>query len=436
MRLDEFFGSTFDCTCGRTHEVIPRRVCVADDAVARMPAICAEVTAGRRAAVLMDVRTRAAAGEAVVEALAAGGWDVAEAVIPDPPTGSPVCDDITHDRLAGQFGEADLIVPVGSGVICDLGKWLAWDRRLPFVPFATAASMNGYGSANVAPTIEGLKTLFVAAPPPAVATALPVLCAAPAEMTTAGLGDALAKSICAADWYVNHVLFGDYYCQRCVDLISEIEPLYISRPADLAAGNRDAMEGLFSALMVAGPIMTLAGSSAPASGGEHLLSHTLDMMASLDGSRHDLHGRQVGMGTLLCAEVYRRVLAVESPRFVEPASDIDKAFWGKLAGATAEQYAKKLPRLKQVADVLSRGGAWDNLRAKLTRTVRPPEMIAECLRAAGGARTAADLGCDRPRLLNAFGHASQARARFTVLDLAAVMGILPAAAAEIIGQWA
>ena len=436
MNLNELFGSTFDCPCGRRHQIVPRRVVLADDAIAQMPAICAEVAGGRRAAVLVDVRTRAAAGAAVTHALIGAGWQVSEVIISDPPVGSPVCDDVTHDWLTERVKPADLIVPVGSGVICDLGKWLAFDRELPFVPFATAASMNGYGSGNVAPTIAGLKTLFRAVPPPAAASSLPVLCGAPPDMTTAGLGDALARSISSADWYLNHVLFGDYYCQRCVDMLSEIEPLYVSRPAALAAGDREAMAGLFMVLMAAGPVMTLAGSSAPASGGEHLVSHTLDMMSSLDDGPHDLHGRQVGMGALLCAEVYRRVLAVNSPELRPPAETIDHPFWGRLAGATAEQYAQKLPRLRQVAEKLSAGGVWDDLRSKLAAITRPPQAMADCLRAAGGAFRAEHLGCDRKRLLDAFVHAHQARARFTILDLAGLMGLMPQAARDIIEQWA
>ena len=61
--------------------------------------------------------------------------------------------------------------------------------------------------------------------------------------------------------------------------------------------------------------MTLQGSSLPASGGEHLVSHTLDMMSHVDGVPHDLHGRQVGVSTILVAAMYERALAIETPIF-------------------------------------------------------------------------------------------------------------------------
>jgi len=47
------------------------------------------------------------------------------------------------------------------------------------------------------------------------------------------------------------------------------------------------MEALFHGLLLTGIAMTMAETSSPASGGEHLVSHTLDMMSSLDGVPHD-----------------------------------------------------------------------------------------------------------------------------------------------------
>jgi glycerol-1-phosphate dehydrogenase [NAD(P)+] len=269
-----------------------------------------------------------------------------------------------------------------------------------------------------------------------VAACPAILAAAPYELTTAGLGDALAKSVSSADWLLNHMLFDDFYCQAAVDLIAELEPLYVDHPADIAARAPDAMRALLDALLLTGSAMTMAGSSAPASGGEHLLSHTLDMMSTLDGQPHDLHGRQVGLGTVLCSEVYRRVLAIDSPRFLPPGEAIDAAFWGHLAKPIAALYAQKVPRLRQVKARLSAGGAWDDLRRRLAAVLRPPETIASVLRAARAAWRAEDIGCDRRRLLIAFSHAHQARARLTVLDLAILLGILPDASADILDRWA
>ena len=42
--------------------------------------------------------------------------------------------------------EVNLLIGVGSGVICDLTKWIATKSKLPFIIMGTAASMNAYTS--------------------------------------------------------------------------------------------------------------------------------------------------------------------------------------------------------------------------------------------------------------------------------------------------
>jgi len=431
----DIFGTTISCECGRTHHIEPERIVYAAGAVGYLPELLAECTRGRRTVVLMDARTREAAGAEAAEQLRQAGWQAAEIIVPDSPAGaSPVCDDQTHDELAGRVADADAIVGAGSGVISDLAKWLAHDLGLRYACVATAASMNGYTSANVALSVAGVKTLRRARPPYAVVADPAVIASAPWEMTAAGLGDLLAKSVSSADWRMNHLLFGDYFCRRSVALVGEIEPRYMDRPERLRSRDPQATAALFHALLLTGAAMTMAETSAPASGAEHLVSHTLDMMSSLDGTPHDLHGRQVGVGTVLASALYRRVLDLESPEFRDPG-EADAAFWGRLAPAILPHYREKLPRLHAARRALLHKNAWDRLREELQPLLRAPEEVRGCLQRARAAFRAEDIGCSRERLLAAFVHAHEMRPRFTILDLARLVGVMPDAAAQIVEEW-
>jgi glycerol-1-phosphate dehydrogenase [NAD(P)+] len=476
METTKLVGKTIPCECGKTHRIDPREVLYADDAITRMPDLCAKYSAGRRVAVLFDARTRVAAGGAVADGLRADGWQVKEVLVPDlqghahttkakeeeekkknrgqdalgtqgrdalatrgqdaRDTESPICDEATKDAVARDIGPADLIVGVGAGVISDLGKWIGFERDLPVVTFGTAASMNGYAAANVASAKDGVKIVVRARPPAAVASSPSVLLAAPKEMTASGLGDLLAKSVSSTDWRLNHLLFGDYYCARSVGLIEEIEPLYLNNPRGVKCGDRQALEAMFDALLLTGIAMTMAESSDPASGGEHLISHTLDMTAMARCGKHDLHGRQVGVTTVLASEIYRRVLAVERPEFRIPQAQVDGAFWGPITQAVGAQFSQKPTKWTAVSAKLSKGGAWDDLRRDLSAMVRAPETIRDCLREAGAAWRAEDIAATREHLLDCLLHANQMRARFTVLDLAYMLGILPDAGREIVEKWA
>lgn len=430
------YGRTFDCECGKRHAIEPRAVVYAPDAASRLPAWIRQTCPDARdVCVVADIRTDAAAGHAVLHALEEAGFETSRCIIPDPAAdASPVCDTETKDALLAILPDADLFIAAGAGVVSDLVKWCAHERNRPYISFATAISMNGYASANVAPSVGGVKTLVRAQPPLAVFADPQILADAPAHLTASGLGDILAKSVSSTDWKLNEILFGDFYCDRSVRLIEEIEPLYLHHPEGIRGRDPVAMEALFQGLLLTGVAMTMAESSSPSSGGEHMLSHTLDMMSRIDAQPHDLHGRQVGLGTILASELYRRVLAVEDPQTCVPPMRIDEPFWGILAPHVAPHFAEKEARMREAAERIP--AQWDTLRATLAPMVRTPEAVRDCLREAGAAYRASDLGMDKARILAAFRHSHEIRARYTVLDLAFTLGILPGAAEEIVETWA
>jgi glycerol-1-phosphate dehydrogenase [NAD(P)+] len=350
-----------------------------------------------------------------------------------------VCDDVTVQALAGQLRAAQphLVVAVGSGVINDLSKWAAFQLGIPYLVVATAASMNGYSSANVAPTIGGLKVLIEARPPVAVLANPRVIEQAPHEMTAAGFGDTIAKHQSGTDWVMNQFLVGEYYCPFCAGIISDLEPLYLDRPEDLRERRPEAVKGLFEALFWTGMAMTLVGTSVPASGGEHLFSHTLDMMAAMRGESHDLHGRQVGLGTLLSAALYQQVLAVENPVLRPLPPSTDARFWSvpAVAAAVAEQCESKRLRWEPIRHKIAHRDTWDQLRAKLAAETKCPETIRAWLEQAGAAVSMADIGCSRERIRSAILHMHEIRKRFTIIDLAWLTGVLPGRTDDLIDQW-
>jgi glycerol-1-phosphate dehydrogenase [NAD(P)+] len=211
--------------------------------------------------------------------------------------------------------------------------------------------------------------------------------------------------------------------------------MYLEHPQDILHRRPAALAALFEALLLTGVAMTMAQTSSPASGAEHMISHTLDMRSYMEGAKHDLHGRQVGVGTVLAAELYRRVLAQDRPDWRAGPSGIDEAFWGPLAEPAAKEYQVKRQCLGEVPEKLRGGGMWERLRAELSPMLRRPEDVHNCLAGAKAAVTAGDLGFSKDQLRAAMLHAHEFRSRFTILDVAWMAGVLPAAAGEIVEQW-
>ncbi|MBN2315164.1 MAG: iron-containing alcohol dehydrogenase [Sedimentisphaerales bacterium] len=435
MSLEGLLDTTFDCECGRRHNVPVKRIIYSEDALERLPEVLSSIVSGRRIVLTADNRTWDIAGCNAEKILERAGWSTEHIIVPDIDHGNPVCNEKTYDWLSDKLPSADIALAVGSGVINDLTKWVAFDRDLPYAVFATAATMNGYTAANVAPTLKGVKSLIRTRPPIAVFAIPSMIVEAPFELTASGLGDTLAKPVSTADWIFNHIFFDEYFCRYCSEMINTLEPYYFDHPEDIKNRQPDAIEALFKALLYSGIAMTLVGTSAPASGGEHLLSHTLDMMTSVDGVAHDLHGRQVGLGTLFSSAIYDRIFRIEDTVIHASSSDIDTTFWGPLAESVSRQYEQKQPLLQILREKLTDGQAWRAFLDAGRDQVRPPDQIKHCLRTAGAAHTFKDIGCSHGRLRDAILHMHEIRKRPTVIDLAWILGILPGAADEIIDQW-
>lgn len=432
MDLFSALGPAIGATMSHRRESVTRHYFLSPDAAQELSAALAnspELSAGGHVVALADVRTMAVAGEPCLSALRARGFTVTVRVLPDTSDEGPVCDDLTRERLLEDMAglRPDLLMGIGSGVISDLSKWVAFDLGLRSAVYATAASMNGYTAANVAPAIAGVKSLISARSHLVVAADPQVLADAPLTLTCAGLGDVIAKWVSTADWRMNEVLFGEAFAAPIAGIIDHVEEAYLSHPEGIRHRDPEAIGALFSALVFSGCAMTLQGSSMPASGGEHLISHALDMRAMAEGGLHDLHGRQVGVGTIVAAALYREIFAQERPPQLRvPEMTLDTAAWGPIAPAVSGHFARKCARLEDAVGRLRVSGTWDTLREVLSPLLPDPDRIARVLAAAGAAHRVDQLrSVDRERFRWAVLNGSHMRERFTSLDLAWVTGVLP-----------
>jgi len=435
MELNKLLNKTFHCQCGSTHNVPIQEIIYAPDAIECMPDVLARYVKGRRIVLLCDVRTLSVAGKSAGQALESAGWDIDVIILPDTDTGGPVCDDITYNQLKSKISPPDIALAIGCGVINDLTKWLAFEQNIPYAVLATAATMNGFTSANIAPSIAGVKVILAARAPLAVFAIPSIIADAPFELTTAGLGDVIAKPVSTADWMMNHIFNGEHFCRTCSEMINSLEPSYTEHPENIQQRRPSALEALINALFYSGIAMTIIGTSAPASGGEHLLSHTLDMLSSVDGCEHDLHGRQVGVGTIVASALYEKIFQIKTPKCVSFPPEIDAAFWGKLQDSVNLQYEQKKPLLQSMLGKLNDESVWNKFIEKSRPLVRPAGQIKDCLKTAGAAYTFADIKCSRERIRKVILHMHEIRKRPTVVDMAWLLGILPNAVDEIIDNW-
>jgi glycerol-1-phosphate dehydrogenase [NAD(P)+] len=396
-----------------------RSVEIDDSLDGREVELVAALDLGHHLALVADVDTYAALGRRVERALASR-YSVQRIVLDR----APHADTATIARIgAGLDARTDAVVAVGSGTLNDLCKMVALERGCPQVVFATAPSMNGYTSLSASITEAGFKRSMRAATPVGVFFDLEVIAAAPIRLIRAGLGDSLCRPTAQADWLWAHLLLDQPYREAPFEMLAADEAALL--PLARALGERDlaAMRHLVRTLVLSGFGMTISGGSYPASQGEHLLSHYVEMMGppDLPGA---FHGEQTGVCALAMARLQDRILALASPPVLQPTAvtrdDVIRHFGPERDEACWREFAPK--RLDQArADELNArlAAGWDELRAHVQAVTLGHARMTEVLAAAGAPLSPADLGWPPPLFDAAMRHAREIRNRYTFLDFAA-----------------
>ncbi len=377
--------------------------------------------------VVSDANTRQAAGEALLSALSGAGLGVTEHTLgPDPVDAT----DALGDDVATRADGVESIIAVGSGSICDLAKHAGDKRGLPVILYPTAASMNGYTSGIVALKVRGLKRTIPCAPARAIFADPAISAKAPAPMVAAGIADFLSKCSSSTDWRAAHILRGAPYTDKPRRFFEGTQDRVLVAAPLVADGAEEAHAIVLKALMLSGFSMVVAGSSAPASGGEHLISHYIDMKSALYGTPHDLHGAQVGVATIGCLRLWERILAIHhneldieglvrsQPKEQEIQQWITDD-WGPVADEVRAQWAeKRLNRARLMAELERLKKIRSILVEECEKDLLPAATVENAIRAAGGPTDAEGLNAPREEFALARKRARYIRNRFTVLDLA------------------
>lgn len=433
------------------------QVLIGADVLRRVPEVFGECFGEATTVVVADENTFEVAGETIRTAFADAGRDQRDPYVF---AGTPTLHaDYEHiETLIGALCEHDAIpVAVGSGTLNDIVKRAAHECERPYLNVCTAASVDGYTAFGAAITKDGYKRTMECPAPRAVVADVEILAAAPAKMTAAGYADLLAKITAGADWIVADALGVEPIEQRPWELVQGPLRGATAHPAELAAGDHDALDALIEGLVMSGLAMQTAGSSRPASGAEHQFSHLWEMEGlgahPSDGSPPLSHGFKVGLGTVSIAALYERVMERDLARL-----DVERAVaaWPSWEQTEAQvRAAHTTPGLDEAAvketeakyvdpdDLRARldrlTEVWPDLRERLNEQLSPAAELRAQLQAARCPTTPEEIGLSREALQRTYRRAQMIRRRFTVLDLTNQAGILDDCVQDLFapgGYWA
>ena len=197
--------------------------------------------------------------------------------------------------LGALKGDRQAVVGLGGGKALDVAKYLASLAKLPYYAVPTSLSNDGFCSPQSSLTLVGKRRSLAAAMPFAVVVDTEVALGAPEPLWWSGVGDLVAKVTAVYDWKLAFHARGEAVDDFAALLSDASVYQFLGRPERDPEGVRL----LALALMLNGIAMEVSGSSRPASGSEHLISHALDSFSA----RPRLHGLQVGIAAYLSSRL-------------------------------------------------------------------------------------------------------------------------------------
>jgi glycerol-1-phosphate dehydrogenase [NAD(P)+] len=183
------------------------------------------------------------------------------------------------------------IVGLGGGKALDFGKYLASLSGLSYFAVPTSLSNDGFCSPQASLTLCGRRKSLPTGLPDAVVVDTEICLGAPLSLWCSGVGDLAAKLTAVRDWKLAFHARGT----PVNDLAALMSDASVYQFMASPTRDPEGIRLLATALMLNGVAMEIAGSSRPASGSEHLISHALDHTSA----RPALHGLQVGVATYI-----------------------------------------------------------------------------------------------------------------------------------------
>lgn len=306
LPAEELAGLSFTCpSCGNYHGIGIKKILIEKGAVNKLAQVISEFKE-KRIFVVADRNTDEVAGKKVSELLEQNGYNAYKFVFKEEGDLNP--DSWTLGRMLIEFEPGTgLIIGVGSGVINDMSRFLAYKTGVPFVIVGTAPSMDGYASVVTPTVVDGIKATLGGVYPYAIIGDTDILKEAPDEMLHAGFGDILGKINALCDWNLARNLHGEEYCDLCAGFVQNALKKCVDNIDGIRNREEKAIKYLMEALVIAGVSMGMFGNSRPASGAEHHFAHYWDEDAISKGLSHPLHGNSVGVGTVVAAEQYKLI---------------------------------------------------------------------------------------------------------------------------------
>jgi glycerol-1-phosphate dehydrogenase [NAD(P)+] len=333
--MKNILGKTFECSCGKTHEV--PNIEILEASIREAPDVFSD------AFFIADLNTAS-----LVDLPGKRSFVFNER--------RPLATMENVEKIVKASGDFPEIVSIGSGSLTDIARYAAYlsGKRFSCVP--TAPSVDAYTSTVAPILVNGVKKTFMAILPRRILLDIEVLRNAPMDLLRAGVGDIVAKIPARMDWILSHIVTGEYICDFVWNDMKDLLKEILLKSKDILNRERNAIKTLMEAHLVSGINMVIMGNSRPASGAEHMVSHLIEMFHEEKGEMPPFHGLTVMIGVFVSMKAYealveKKEIPLKDYSIEERRKELLELFEERKVEEFLKTYAeKKFPKIE--ADIV------------------------------------------------------------------------------------
>ena len=269
---------------------MPRNVIVGHGVLPNVAEVCRSLISGKDLMMITGSDTYKVAGREVESTLRDEGYNISVFK-----AGSANIDTIEEAAsVTKEFG-AEAIIAVGGGSKIDIGKMVAKKTGRPVISIPTSASHDGIASGRASIKTQDGSSSVDAVVPLAIIADTGVIVKSPYRLLASGCADVISNISALLDWEFARRLKDEEFSTYAHTLSLYSAESIINNASLIRPNLEESVWTAVKPMIVSGVAMSVAGSSRPTSGSEHMFSHALDIIAPGKA----LHGEQCGVGSIM-----------------------------------------------------------------------------------------------------------------------------------------
>jgi len=274
--------------------VFPRNVIAGHDVLKNVKEICVNIHSGNTGTIITGEKTDKIAGRATRDYL--HGYDI-DTCYAEKATLEEI--QRAKDQIV-EYGST-FIMAIGGGSKIDIAKVVANDLNLPFISIPTSAAHDGIASNRASIKSDNGSISIEGASPMGVIADTEIIFKSPYRMLASGCADVLSNFSSLRDWKLAYELRDEAF-SRSAYSFALFSAESMMDAADYIRPNLEESVWLaIKPIIVSGISMSIARSSRPTSGSEHMISHTIDKLYP----GRAMHGEQCGVASIVTTYLQR-----------------------------------------------------------------------------------------------------------------------------------